>query len=431
LPYQDPSLIKANRQQLVNTLETLKGFLAFEAQEISERSDPSIQLPLNTARADFNKLQDEVYVLNRNPGLQPTITQEQLAEIEANLAFLQKTVRLIGVAGPIQGPIYEFTRNINVKEGFSDYQDNNDGGIASESDIKNFVSRLDGEIKRLSSSGTTDPIIISRVSYLNQIKVQMEDILTRLQTGALMTTEIPVMKKDIEKALPILGKPSEPLPQLVKTLKLPQGINNMLPSNLQNDPQLTRQIDRLIDKYADDIIQGVSASASFNLKYTSPRETETKKYKITIDASGLQMADDGYPTQANLDLAGGTISKNDNGNQIKANGAYSYDDTNVASYNKTTVSDKLADKPIDVGRGPAHFDWKERAKQIEQQIKKRGLNPNDFGVLPDNVKVSNDFSWRGYTRMICTRLQSTMDPALPETCGCPPLNWKGWNQTIN
>ena len=64
LPYQDTALIKANRQQMINLLEMLKGFLAFEAQEISERSDPSIQLPLQTARSDFQSLQNEVQVLN-------------------------------------------------------------------------------------------------------------------------------------------------------------------------------------------------------------------------------------------------------------------------------------------------------------------------------------------------------------------------------
>ena len=58
LPYQDTTLIKANRQQMINLLEMLKGFLAFEAQEIAERADPSIQLPLQTARSDFQSLQN-------------------------------------------------------------------------------------------------------------------------------------------------------------------------------------------------------------------------------------------------------------------------------------------------------------------------------------------------------------------------------------
>jgi hypothetical protein len=91
------------------------------------------------------------------------------------------------------------------------------------------------------------------------------------------------------------------------------------------------------------------------------------------------------------------------------------------------ITDSLAQRPMDEGRGPSQFDWKTRSKQIEDQIKKRGLNPNDFGVMVGNQKVSDTFSWKGYARMMCTRLQATMDPALPETCGCPPMDWKGWH----
>ena len=90
------------------------------------------------------------------------------------------------------------------------------------------------------------------------------------------------------------------------------------------------------------------------------------------------------------------------------------------------VTDRLAPLPVDAGRGPARFDWKMRSKEIEAQIKQRGLQPTDFGVMPQGAIVSNDFSWKGYARMMCNRLQATMDPALPETCGCPPMDWKGW-----
>ena len=48
--------------------------------------------------------------------------------------------------------------------------------------------------------------------------------------------------------------------------------------------------------------------------------------------------------------------------------------------------------------------------------------------MPANVEVSNDFSWRGYTRMLCSRLNTTTDPGLSVTVGCPPENWLGWRQ---
>lgn len=399
LPYQDTTLIKANRQQLINTLELLKGFLAFEAQEISERSDPTIQLPLNTARSDFHTLQSEVEVLNRNPGLQPTITLSHLNEIESNLAYLQREVRLIGAAGPIQGPIYEFTQPVNVVGGsLEGFQNSTNSDIASPQDLENFIVRISAEIIRLSASGTTDPIINARVVALTQLKSNVQTIVDQVKSGALMPVEIPVMKKDIDNAFPVLGKPSEPLPQIIQTLGLPSGLANLLPSNLQNDPNMTREINKLIDKYSDTIVNGVSAS--FSVKYTSPREAEkARAITSSIDKSG-------FPSQSDLDNVCNMKFTPDGGLE--------------------PVTDKLAPTPNDAGRGPSQFDWKTRAKEIEGQIKKRGLKSTDFGIMPDNTKVSNDFSWKGYTRMICTRLQATMDPSLPETCGCPPMDWPGW-----
>jgi len=46
--------------------------------------------------------------------------------------------------------------------------------------------------------------------------------------------------------------------------------------------------------------------------------------------------------------------------------------------------------------------------------------------MPQNATTSGDFSWKGYAKMICTRLAATMDTGLPVACGCPPGDWKGW-----
>ena len=416
LPYQDTTLIKANRQQLINELEMLKGFLAFEAQEISERSDPTIQLPLNTARSDFHTLQAEVDVLNRNPGIQPTITLSHLNEISSNRAFLQQQVRLIGAAGPIQGPIYEFTQSADVggaEEGFqsrsmdrSNHQDGQpkgNGQIATPDELKQFTGKLTGEITRLAASGTTDPVLQSRVTALTNMKTSIQDIVAQHKSGALSTTDIPVMSNDINNALKVMGNPSQPLPQVIKTLGLPAGLANVLPSNVQNDPAVTQQINHLVDKYADTIVNGLSAS--FSVKYTSPRE-ETSKQAEIARAMASTVEQSGFPSIADLNnVSNAKFVPQDSG---------------------APITDRLAPTPMDAGRGPSHFDWKTRAKQIEEQVKKRGLKPTDFGIMPKGTNVSNDFSWKGYARMMCTRLQTTMDPSLPETCGCPPMDWKGW-----
>ncbi len=230
------------------------------------------------------------------------------------------------------------------------------------------------------------------------MKTDVQEILTQVRSGALMSVEIPIMKKDIERALPILGKPSEPLPRLIKTLNLPAGLGNVLPSNVRKDPDTMREISKLVDKYGDTIVNGISAS--FEVKYTSPREAEKERSKnSTIEVTG-------FPSLADL----GNVS----------NSKF------IPMDNGVPITDRMAPTPMDAGRGPSHFDWKERAKQIEAQVKARGLKPDDFGIMTKDKKVSDDFSWKGYTKMICRRVQATMDPALPETCGSPPMDWKGW-----
>ena len=410
IPYKDTALVKANRQQIESLLETVKSFLAFEAQEISEKSDPAIQLPLQTARSDYQTLQSQSEVLNRNPGIPSTITLTNLNEISSNLAYLQDKVRLTGAASTLQIPRYEFSGS----EGFRNHTD-----VASKANLQEFIAKIQGEILRLSASGTNDPVIKSRVAGLTQMKSDVQTIIDQLDKGTLLPSEVPISKKDIDKALPVLGKPSEPLPQLIKTLGLPKGLANALPSTLQKDPQTMQQIRTLIDKYGEQLVNGVSAS--FSISYTSPNDAKSNgacdaatRSKSTIDKSG-------FPSMADLNnVSNAKFMPTGSKTRLVSNEIDAED----------IVTDPLAQRPMDAGRGPAHFDWMQRAKQIEDQVQKRGLRPADYGINPA-IKASDrskDFSWKGYARMICTRLQADTDSGLPETCGCPPMDWPGWRR---
>lgn len=402
LPYQDTTGVKANRQQLLTALEMLKGFLAYEAPHLEERSDPAIQLPLQTARSDFYTLQNEVSVLNRNPGVQPTIPLSHLNDISANLAFLQQKVRLLGTAGALQGPIYSFhdegsSTQGGAVEGFQ--TEASLGQVATQAELNDFLAKVEGERARLGASATTDPVVQARIRALTDIRQTVKGIVEQLRTKKMLPTEVPILKSDLDKAFPVLGKPSEPLPQLLRVLQLPAGLANALPSNLRKDPETTRQIAKLVDKYADTIVNGISAR--FEVSYNPPKESErVRRARSTVDKNG-------FPSLADLE-------------NVSTPSSFFPTDTG------RPVTDRLAGLPQEAGRGPAQFDWKERARQIEDQIRKRGLRPDDFGVMPRHQKVSADFSWKGYAKMICTRLQATMDPGLPETCGCPPMDWKGW-----
>ena len=389
LPYQDTTLIKANMVQLNSLLEMLKSFMAFEAQELADKSDPSIQLPLQNAKSDLHVVQREVEVMNRSPGIQSTLTLTNLNEMSSNLAYLQQKVRLEGAA-----------QSGSKSEGFQNQ-------VATQQDLKEFIGRIQGEIMRLSASGTNDPIMNSRVKALTDMKANVQQIIDQVNKGAIHATEIPIMKSDIEKALPILGKPSEPLPQVIKSLKLPAGLANALPSSLQKDPQTMQQINSLISTYGKQFIDGVSAT--FQVSYRPQNHCNS-----TIDKSGFPSVDDL--------------------NNV-SNAQFMPVDYGIITDHQAQLPEDAGRGPIrgsshgpvqGPNRGPAHFDWKQRAKEIEDQVRQRGLKPEDYGIMNKITTRSKEFSWKGYARMICTRLQATMDPGLPETCGCPPMDWKGW-----
>jgi hypothetical protein len=92
-PSFDPALQPATTARILQGLDDLNGFINFEAPALEERSDPQIQLPLSTLKADLQILTNEALVLERNPGLRSTITELQMNQIEANLAYLQKMHR--------------------------------------------------------------------------------------------------------------------------------------------------------------------------------------------------------------------------------------------------------------------------------------------------------------------------------------------------
>lgn len=433
LPFQEPSLQKTNRTRILKTLDNVKGFLAFEAQEIQDKSDPSIQLPLTTARGDFTRLESEARVLQRNPGLQPEMTELQIAEIEDNLAYLQRKVRLIGMNRPFGdyewdaiasgvGPTKRFEGFANPSE---EPEQSSDPATAQE--LTTFSTRILAEMTRLRASGNTDPIIAARVANLNGMKQQVDEVIQKVQTGEIMSGEIPIMKSDIDKALPVLGQPNQPLPQILKAAGLPSELASLLPSNMTNDPNISRQINSLVNTYAEDFFKGTSATVSFNVNYTAPRQVELANamasasagipYSASGSASGTSgVALTGFPNTSELNATSGASAFMPTGGTMMPGSGMPY----------ALPAPEGGVRPVFPPFNTANFDWKQRSKEIEDQIRKRKLNPDDFGVMKPGTQVGPEFSWRGYTKLICTRLQATPDPDLPVACGCPPSDWRGW-----
>ena len=379
LPYKDPSLEAAPYGRLAELLESLKAFFAFEAKSLEKRSDPQIQLPLTTARGDMQRLTDEVAVLKRNPGIGSMLTQGQVDDIQANLAYLQRQFRL---------SVNSVSGRSDLLEGFES-EDEEASPRLTVKEVEELITRVNVEMARLSASGTTDPIITARVNTLRDIKNKLQTIVTEVKNGTKPEASIPILKSDMDKFLPVMGKPTQPLPELINSLNLPSSLSNLFPATGSGDVSASKVAETLFKNYGDAILKAITDNLS--------PATKTSDTPVFMTA----------------------------GSKTPGSDIVAFPRGEMESATAELEMDRLEARLTPAG-APAKFDWRKKSAEICDEIRKRGLNPKDFGCMDPASVTSADFSWRGNARMVCTRLLTTPDPGLPETCGCPPLNWPGW-----
>ena len=409
-PYKEPSLIKTTRQRILNSLETVKAFLAYQAQELDDKSDPSIQLPLQTARGDFKRLESEANVLQRNPGLTPQMTVLDIAQIEDNLAYLQREVELIGANRPFQSSSHDADL-----EGFQDVPAASVPATLEE--LNDFSARIQKAILLLAQSGTTDPIIQARIGNLTKMKTDVDTVIQKLNSGALLAANVPIMESDVKNALPALGDVTKSLPNVMKDIK----------KDNYGDGTAMNTIAKFLTSYGPQIIENSSLKLDLSMGY-SPQQQHQANKKVPGQKrpkGHSTLADTGFPSVADMDsvASGSDMYSMAEGNEMgnaDATDPYAMD---PRAEGRSVAQERLF--PTD--KNPSSpFDWKQRVGDILGQIQRREMNPADFGAMPASTKVSKDFSWKGYAKMICTRLMAAQPNRLDEMCGCPPSEWRGW-----
>jgi hypothetical protein len=394
-PFQDPSLDKATYARLYGLLQDLNAFHDFELEKLEDTSDPQISLPLNTFRADRRRLEDEVAFLNRNPGLQSTLTVGDAQGIRVNLTYLQKKARAL------RGGQIDLSADLRV-EGFEDVPTK-----ATEEELKDASFRISMEIARLQASGTTDPVFQSRINILTKIRQTLDTTLDQLRAKTLLPEDVPVTSKDLKEFLPTISNPASPVTKFMDSLNAPPGMKNLFPAYEGADISGAQLANAIFQKYGDSLFSGLSWDLKLN--YTSP--TDLAKAKAMAESVQRQGFEDSPASQFQL------------GSVRRTRGDF---DSAIGQLESDSASPGV--RPTLPTPKTASFDWKARSAQICEAVRRQGLDPADFGCLANTSKVGDDFSWRGYTKMVCTRLQTTTDSGLPEACGCPPVGWPGWRQ---
>jgi hypothetical protein len=397
--YQDPAQLPAELKQMQNLYEDMKAFLVFEGPSIGNSSDPTVSLPLTQIQADSRKLQQEISVLERNPGIQSSLNQQELADMQEGLSFLQRKVRLFQSSGVVS--------DSNAgKEGFA-----NPTSLgktkATKAELQLLQTKAMAAILTLSSSGTTDPVVQSRIKNLQAMYTDVTDMINKLNKGIWTATDVPVYSQDIKAIIPNLADPKKSISNVAS-----QGSG-------RNFSPVEQAIANLVgEDNATDVFNNLKNNGMFKVSLDLGYNTRKSDFSKGSDLS------DPFNMKTKIDLTGNEThaSENPSMNSIKPSSSVTM---NGPYDNTMSGMDDRAEAIQKVNR-PSHLDWKARTKGICDQVRLRGLDPLDFGCIPEGSRLSPAYSWRGHAKMVCGRLGSTMDPGLPQTCGCPPPNWKGW-----
>jgi hypothetical protein len=399
--YQDPSQLPAELKQMKQLFEDIRAFMIFEGTSVEGSSDPTVSLPLTQLRADSRKLEQEIAVLNGNPGIQASLTQQQLADIQGALTFLQRKVRLFQTSGVVNDSIEGFT-------GTSGSPKTN----ATKAELQLLQNKIYAAILTLSASGTTDPVVQARIKNLQAMYSETTDIISKLEKGNMKPDEVPYYSQDIKVIIPKLADPKSTLMDLSA-----QGNGEKL--NMVEEQLATYVGKENAKSVFKDIRKNgmfrvnVGVDLGYNTKDSD--DDEKGKGKPMVISKKYMMNDNGA---FNLDMS--------NNNPAMSNIKSSDSMTMDGPYDNTMSGMDDRAEAVQKSKSPSRLDWKQRANDICKQVKLRGLDPLDFGCIPEGSKMSPAYSWRGHTKMVCGRLGATMDPGLPSTCGCPPANWKGW-----
>jgi hypothetical protein len=391
-PQTDPAMEKATLAMINELKQDMDGFKNNEYPHIKDRSDPAINLPLTRFQGDYQRLKDELSVLKMNPGIPAQVSVQEVNDIGANLRYLQRTYRDLANVQLVPTSDLPYSRvGAESVEGFA----TNDGTKPiTLVQLKLLQTSISAETMRLQASGTTDPVIGARVRVFTNIGNTVNDLVTKVSNGNMGEKDIPITVNDYAKFLPALGDSSAGIGGLLSDNGL-GALSNLFNAYDAGDASGSQVAAALFDKYAKQMGDGLS----FTVSYTSANELSKTKALATYAKAYSASTGKGEP-RGDFERTIQNIDAFENGSSLRP--------------------------PSNPSGNPGSFDWKARADAITENISRAGMNPADFGCLEKGATVSPGYSWRGHAKMVCSRLSTNADPAIPEQMGCPPVSWKGW-----
>ena len=478
-PYQDPSYQPAELNQMKQANEDVRAFLVFEGAQIADSSDPTVQLPLTQLRADSRKLQQEIAVLQKNPGVQSSMKQQDVADIQAALTFLQRKVRLFQTSGVISDSVEGFTDSsratctwsaatantfvsgLLLADKYSSVSSAKQAcleipsctGITSTGDnmwqLRNGTtsSSTSGEVSytitnALDCSGNRSASSTTNTVKTKATKADLIDLQTKVHgailtlsasatTDATVVARIKALQAMYQAIGDMINKLNDGTWTAADVTVYKEDIADILP-NLDNPGKGVKDIfnqdDGTILSPVQEAIAKLVGKENADMVFKDLVSKGMFKWSMDIgyNVPGASTTQNNPIVYSNdVDL----LNTDDNTGWNKKDSCVS--ESSPASLTTDSPFDStmlgMDDRAPKNANNPSGLDWKKRTEDICAQVQKRGLDPLDFGCIRSGSTMSPAYSWRGHAKMVCGRLTATMDPDLPRVCGCPPSNWKGWS----
>jgi hypothetical protein len=283
-------------------------------------------------------------------------------------------------------------------------------------------------ITRLTNSGSSDPLLTQRVNILETVVHSVNAFITQINRGTLKESDVPITVAQYNAFLPFVDptkdvKLNQPLPNLIKYTGASSALMNLFPYYMSGDISGADLARSLFDKYVSNLFN--ETSYEIDLKFNHKSESERKIAEIVAKSmlNPVLNPQDEDDVGNDSSIYGKAPNKSGHRGETESH-TLSLAGSTDGKTSSATANNGTSTSPS--GSKPAVLDWKVRSQQICDQISKRGLNPNDYGCLKDTKAVDENFSFRGYARMVCSRLGTNYDPGIPDLCGCPPPTWPGW-----
>ena len=385
-PVYDPAYPRTLIPQILELKYAMDDFNERELPYL-DTSDAPVQLAISQFKGNYQTVKAELQFLAVNTYSPPQMKVQDVQEMGLNLRSLQKAARVVsptveGFSSSSSSSPTASSSPASSSPASSSSSPSSNSNPISFTELETLSLKLSVEIARLTATGTSDPIIQSRINIFSQMKNTVDSLINQVNNKTLDPNKIPIAQSDYDAFLPALGSGSAgPGGMLFNS-------GNTSLSSLFNNYQVgdisgTDLASTLFNTYAESLTNGLSYSVS--LSYTSPNET-TKEIAKSLYRGEFQGKIDGLTATA-------------------------------------ATADGFSDSPEQSAEG---FNWKDKCTQLYTALQRMSLDPGDFGCLAPGTQVSPDYSWRGNAKMICTRAATHYDPALPEQIGCPPVSWPGW-----